>query len=375
MATQPKSPKSPKRPTQRKVLAHKSLSTHQAKLLIIAATAVIVILLLMVYQTIYASTERPQKTLNVHKGESYHSILMSPRWSDAPLSSDLLTRIYIALHAKKPLQEGGYEIPAGASLSEVLSILIKGSEVETFNLLILEGRTTKDLYNAIKNIRGVKLEVLTPPADGYSWADVARDNEAVAAALGVDAPNHNMEGWFAANTYRFARGTSDLAILRRLYNDQNKLLDEAWANRDKELPYKTPYEALIMASIIEKETGVAAERGLVSAVFVNRLRKGMRLQTDPTIIYGLFDRYDGTIYRSNIQEKTAYNTYQIYGLPPTPIAIPSKAAIEAAMHPHDSDMLYFVATGNGGHKFSRTYEEHQKAVEEYRAVMRQKNSQ
>ena len=274
--------------------------------------------------------------------------------------------------ADKPLQTGRYQVPQGASLAQMVRLFGEGAATEEISVRIIEGKTVKDLYQTLKNTDGVVLELLTPAADGYAWSDVARDNEAVAAALGIESPNGNLEGWFAPNTYQFAKGTTDTMILKRLYEDQKRILDQAWQERDANLPYATPYEALIMASIIEKETGIASERHLVSSVFANRLRQGMRLQTDPTIIYGLFDRYDGTIYRSNIQEKTAYNTYQIDGLPPTPIALPSAEAIRATMHPDDSDVLYFVATGNGGHKFSRTYQEHQKAVEEYRTVMRNK---
>ena len=342
------------------------------KLILVAVVAAVILALLVIYQTIYAQTDRAAQTLSVGKGDTYHSLLSKEPWSDSVLASRFVTKAYLSVAADKPLQTGRYQVPQGASLAQMVRLFGEGAATEEISVRIIEGKTVKDLYQTLKNTDGVVLELLTPAADGYAWSDVARDNEAVAAALGIESPNGNLEGWFAPNTYQFAKGTTDTMILKRLYEDQKRILDQAWQERDANLPYATPYEALIMASIIEKETGIASERHLVSSVFANRLRQGMRLQTDPTIIYGLFDRYDGTIYRSNIQEKTAYNTYQIDGLPPTPIALPSAEAIRATMHPDDSDVLYFVATGNGGHKFSRTYQEHQKAVEEYRTVMRNK---
>ncbi|MFB6348806.1 endolytic transglycosylase MltG [Moraxella sp. ZJ142] len=339
-----------------------------AKVLLVAVTAAVLLALVILYQSIYAKTSHAAQTIVVNQGDSYHSLLSTKPWSDSRLASTLVIKGYLALTADKPLQAGSYQIPENASLAQVVEIFNRGAKAEHFTLRIIEGKTLKDLYNTIKNTDGVSLELLSPPADGYAWADVMRDNEAVAKALEIDTPNGNLEGWFAPNTYQFVKGTTDTAILKRLYADQQQILEQAWQARDKDLPYDTPYQALIMASIIEKETGIKDERHLVSAVFVNRLRQGMKLQTDPTIIYGLFDRYDGKIYRSNIREKTEYNTYQIEGLPPTPIALPSAAAIEATMHPAESDVLFFVATGRGGHTFSRTYQEHEQAVAQYRAT-------
>ena len=152
-----------------------------------------------------------------------------------------------------------------------------------------------------------------------------------------------------------------------------KALDAAWEKRASDLPYKDKYEALIMASIIERETSVDSELEQVSGVFVRRLKMGMRLQTDPTVIYGMGDAYKGNITRKDLRTPTAYNTYTIYGLPPTPIALPSSKAIEAAMHPDSSDQIYFVATGNGGHKFSSNLQDHNRAVQEYLSVIRSKN--
>lgn len=359
------------RPNQRRNNTPKKSAV--SKLIWFGILAAVLLWCVIVYSTIFAKTDRQAQTLEVKKGDTYHSLLVKDKWQTSALASSSATKLYLKVHARTPLQEGIYQIPANASLKQVVDILSQGAEVRMIKVQIIEGKTVKDLYNTLKNTDGVTLEVLTPRADGYSWADVSRDNEAVSKALGITTINGNLEGQFAPNTYTFDHGTTDKKILKKLYDEQQKILANAWDNRTPNLPYNNSYEALIMASIVEKETGLAEERHKVAAVFVNRMRKNMRLQTDPTIIYGLFDRYDGKIYRSNINEKTDYNTYQIDGLPPTPIALPSKAAIEAAMHPEDTDVVYFVATGNGGHKFSRTLDEHNKAVAEYRAVMKSKN--
>lgn len=361
--------------TRKKPVRQPVKSSQKTKPILIVLILAVIIALIVLYQTLFAAAVDTEQQVSVEKGDTYYSLLAKQGWTDNALALPALAKAYVSLSADKPLQAGKYTIPSGASLASIMDILQQGGKTEQVTIRIIEGKTIKDLYQAIKTTDGVTLELLTPPADGYAWTDVARDNAAVAAALGIDAPNQHLEGWFAPNTYHFNAGVSDKAILQKLYDDQKRILDEAWQARDDNLPYQTPYEALIMASIIEKETGIADERGLVSSVFVNRFAKGMKLQTDPTIIYGLFDRYDGKIYRSNINEKNEYNTYQINGLPITPIALPSKESILATMHPDKSDVLFFVATGNGGHKFSKTLDEHNKAVEEYRAVMRQKEGQ
>ncbi|WII95165.1 endolytic transglycosylase MltG [Moraxella haemolytica] len=356
----------PKRPTRHR---KNTAKPKQGKWLRLVSLALLIWCAVVVYASIFAKSDRPAKMLEVKKGDTYYGLLAEDKWQTSSLSSGVLAKLYLKLAVRTPLQEGVYQIPAGASLRQALSILVQGTKAQTVKVQIIEGKTIKDLYHTLKNTDGITLEVLTPRADGYSWAEVRRDNEAVSKALGITAVNGNLEGQFSPNTYFFDRGTTDRQILQKLYNDQQKTLAAAWENRQQGLPYNNSYEALIMASIIEKETGLADERHKVAAVFINRLRKNMRLQTDPTIIYGLFDRYDGKIYRSNIQEKTDYNTYQIHGLPPTPIALPSKAAIDAAMNPEATDVLFFVATGKGGHKFSRTLDEHNRAVAEYRAAM------
>ncbi|MDO5651233.1 MAG: endolytic transglycosylase MltG [Moraxella sp.] len=328
-----------------------------------------------VYATAFAKTHKKPSLLTVKTGDTYYSLLVSKPWQTNALSSSLIARLYLKFHATDKLEQGVYRIPANASLQDVVNILGKGAEVALIKVQIIEGKTSKDLYHTIKTTHGIQLETLSAPqsaTDSYTWQDVMRDNAAVAKALQIDTPSGNLEGLFAPDTYFFEQGVTDTAVLKRLYDSQQSILDKAWAERSDNLPYRTPYEALIMASIIEKETGITSERPDVSAVFVNRLRQGMRLQTDPTIIYGLFDRYDGKIYRSNINEKTTYNTYQIDGLPPTPIALPSKEAINAAMHPSNVPYTYFVATGNGGHKFSTSLAEHNKAVSEYRATIAKK---
>jgi UPF0755 protein len=190
------------------------------------------------------------------------------------------------------------------------------------------------------------------------------------AALG-HAGEHP-EGRFFPDTYRFAAKTTDLEILGLAYNSMRRVLEGAWQQRSTDLPFKTPYEALTLASVVEKETGLPAERPRIAGVFVSRLRKGMRLQSDPTIIYGLGARYDGDIRTRDLSTDTPYNTYTRAGLPPTPIALPGRESVLAAVRPEETGELYFVATGDGagGHHFSKTLEEHNAAVKSYLARLR-----
>jgi len=181
----------------------------------------------------------------------------------------------------------------------------------------------------------------------------------------LDLPYENPEGLFFPDTYVFERGTSDLDILRRAYERMEAVLADAWSQRQPDLPLADPYAALILASIIEKETGRAEDRGFIAQVFVNRLRLGMRLQTDPTVIYGLGDQFQGDLTRAHLAQDTPYNTYRRGGLPPTPIAMPGRAALEAALAPPAGDLLYFVSRGDGTTAFSKTLDAHNRAVREF----------
>jgi UPF0755 protein len=193
-------------------------------------------------------------------------------------------------------------------------------------------------------------------------------HKALLEALNIDI--EHPEGWFFPDTYSYSKHNTVFDILNQAHRRMLVELDDAWQSRASDLPYKTPFEALIMASIIEKETGLASERSAIAGVFVRRLLKGMRLQTDPTVIYGMGDRYQGNLRHRDLQQKTAYNTYRIDGLPPTPIAMPGAASIRAALHPAQGSSLYFVARGDGSHHFSDTMSEHNKAVQHYQIEQR-----
>lgn len=333
--------------------------------------------LVMVYQTLFGRIEQPQQMVTIEKGQTYYGLL--PQWQqEIPLFSATIAKLYMKTQVDGPLHAGIYQLPENPTIAEVLHVLGQGVKAAMVKVQIIEGKTSKDLYQALRDNKGIKKEVLTADSTNASIAEaldlvgilpdaVANSNDPIV--------NHNLEGWFAPDTYYYGEGTTDKKVLTDLYKRQQQALTKAWENRAPNLPYQTPYEALVMASIIEKETSVAAERPLVSAVFNNRLNKSMRMQTDPTIIYGMGSRYEGNIRRKDIDEKTGYNTYQIDGLPPTPIALPSAASIEATLHPADSAALYFVATGNGGHKFTNSLAEHNQAVKEYLGVMREKKAQ
>ncbi|MGO1475553.1 MAG: endolytic transglycosylase MltG [Psychrobacter sp.] len=338
-------------------------------------------LLVMVYQTLFGRVEQPKQMVTIEQGQTYYGLL--PQWQQQiPLFSASIAKLYIKSQVDGPLHAGIYQLPENPTIAEALQVLGQGAKAAMVKVQIIEGKTSKDLYQALRDNDNIIKEALTDASGNDN------DNASIAQTLDLagilpDAVtssddaivNHNLEGWFAPDTYYYGEGTSDKKVLTDLYKRQQQALTDAWENRAPDLPYKTPYEALVMASIIEKETSVVEERPLVSAVFNNRLNKGMRLQTDPTIIYGMGSRYDGNIRRKDIDEKTAYNTYQIDGLPPTPIALPSAASIEATLHPADSEALYFVATGNGGHKFTSSLNEHNQAVKKYLSVMREKKAQ
>lgn len=355
-----------KRPKKRPKKNYRTKANAFYWLLSLVVAVVLVVAASVVHQTIWAKSAKPAHILVVKTGDTYQGLLKN--WQDGPLSFQWVAKLYLRLYANQPLQAGAYQLPAQASLQETLAVLAQGAKSAMIRVQIIEGKTLKDLYDTLRATEGVVLESLSDEQGDYKWTDVFADNQQVSQNLNL-SDYTTLEGLFAPDTYYFNYGTTDTKILKKLYETQMNALTYAWQNRASGLPYRNQYEMLIMASIIEKETGVASERSQVSSVFVNRLNQGMRLQTDPTIIYGLFDRYDGKIYKSNIAEKTAYNTYQIDGLPPSPIALPSKQAIDAAAHPDDTPYLYFVATGTGGHTFSTNLADHERAVKQYRQTI------
>lgn len=248
------------------------------------------------------------------------------------------------------IKAGEYRFAAGITPVELLDRMVEG-RVVMHSLTIVEGWTVKQMLEAIRdnNVLGQTLAS-------------AQDKELM---VSMGRPDEHPEGQFYPETYHFTRGESDVDFLRRAYRAMHKRLAVEWGNRSAGLPLRTPQEALILASIVEKETAVPSERPDIAGVFIRRLQKGMRLQTDPTVIYGLGDGFDGDIKRADLRLDTPYNTYLHTGLPPTPIALPSGAAIHAVLHPAPGDSLYFVARGDGSHEFSATLEEHNDAVRKY----------
>lgn len=248
------------------------------------------------------------------------------------------------------LQAGEYELKAGSLPRDVLDLFVSG-RVKQYSLTMVEGWTFAQVMGLVGRHPKIKQTLTNVPLIE------------VMAHLG--RPGQHPEGRFLPDTYLFPSGTTDVEFLQRAYTSMQALLNKEWGTRAAGLPYKDAGEALIMASIVEKETGAAAERAEIAGVFVRRLQKGMKLQTDPTLIYGLGNRYDGNIHRSDLTEDTPYNTYTRFGLPPTPIALPGADAVRAALHPNAGNALYFVARGDGTHVFSATLEEHQRAVRRF----------
>ena len=285
----------------------------------------------------------------VKPGQSAKGILN--RLKDQGIISDSVgLKIRLKLEpALTQVKVGTYELLPTMSALDLLTLFSSGKE-QQFSISLVEGLNWQEWLLVLKS----------HPQIHFS-DDFFQQLEAFSAQF----PHQSIEGYLLPDTYNFVAQTKAMSIVKRAHQSMQLYLQQAWQNRAIDLPYKSAYEGLIMASIIEKETGVAVERPRISGVFVNRLNLNMRLQTDPTVIYGMGEKFDGNIRRKDLKTATAYNTYVIKGLPPTPIAMASKAAIDAAFHPIATDELYFVSKGDGSHKFSITLQEHNLAVREY----------
>jgi len=288
--------------------------------------------------------------LLVEPGRTLKSIsaeLTEQQVLEKPVYLRLLAR-YLELDSR--IKAGEFLLQPGITPEQLLHQLSDGKVIQ-HDLTLIEGETFKEM---MQRVIGDKVLVRTLEAF---------EGEAVMHAIAY--PGQHPEGRFMPETYYFPRGTTDVEFLRRAYLDMENFLQRSWQDRDGDLPLKSPDEALVLASIVEKETGVAEERPRIAGVFVRRLKKGMKLQTDPTVIYGMGDSYKGDIRFRDLRKDTPYNTYTRFGLPPTPIAMPGEDAILAVLHPAAGKELYFVAIGDGNHHFSSTLEEHNRAVDRY----------
>ena len=278
------------------------------------------------------------------------------------ISSSLFFRTWARLTGQAAaIHAGDFYIESGTTPVEFLDQLTSG-EVMLYSFTIIEGWNYRELLAALHTNEHVQATLT--------------DEDWPAFLEELGASHSHPEGLFLPETYRFPRGTSDRQVLKQAYELMQEVLQEEWGGKAEDLLVSTPYEALILASIIEKETARGDERQRISGVFTRRLEKGMRLQTDPTVIYGIGPAFNGNLTRRDLRTDTPYNTYTRGGLPPTPIAMPGRAAIHAALHPSDGDELYFVATGlgDGSHAFSTTKEEHDAAVAEYLRRLRQQRN-
>jgi UPF0755 protein len=297
-----------------------------------------------------AAADTP-RVLDIERGDSFRDVLRRLREAGVADGRDWQWQALAwQMDVARRLKVGEYAIDPGITPRGLLRKLEQGRVIQ-YRFTIVEGWNFRELRAAL-----AAATALTHTLDGLSDAEVM-------AALGE--PDTHPEGRFLPETYHYTRGTRDVDLLRRARQAMERTLAEVWAGRQEGLPIETPEQALILASLIEKETGAAHERPEIAGVFVRRLRIGMRLQTDPSVIYGMGDSYQGRIGRRGLDTDTPYNTYTRDGLPPTPIAMPGRAALEAAVNPKPGDTLYFVSRGDGTHHFSRTLAEHNHAVARY----------
>lgn len=320
------------------------------KILALALLVLATVVFFYAYNYLNQAVEFESQKVQIKAGSGFSSIAAKLQHKGL-ITNPNLWKVYARLTGKATrVQAGEYQFETGLSPVAMLDKLIKG-EVIQHQITLVEGWTFKQFLQALAAEEKLehKLTELRPSE--------------IMAKLG-DETRHP-EGLFFPDSYQFTLDTSDEDILRRAFKRLETILAEEWQQRAENLPYKTAYQALIMASIVEKETGQPSERAEIAGVFVRRLQKGMRLQTDPTIIYGLGDSYKGNIRRKHLKQYTPYNTYVIPALPPTPIAMVGREAIHAALHPKPGKSLYFVAKGDGSHFFSDTLQQHNEAVRRY----------
>lgn len=264
--------------------------------------------------------------------------------------------IYARLEGKTLIKAGEYQVAAGMSPAELLQQLHEGQVIQ-YRAQLLEGWTYAEALAHLQSLDNLEIRL-----KGLSWP---------AQRQLLQMTEEHPEGWFFPDTYLYQKGDSDVSVLRRAHQKMQEQLALHWQQRAASLPYRDAYEALIMASIVEKETSIDAEREQIAGVFVRRLQKGMRLQTDPTVIYGMGSLYRGNLRRADLTKSTPYNTYVIKGLPPTPIALPGQRSLYAALHPDSGKSLYFVAKGDGYHQFSDSLQAHNDAVNRYQKLRQQ----
>ena len=302
----------------------------------------------------FKQTELPRDiaSFEIKRGSHIRSIAKSLKSKNIIDSAFYFTILAKINRQDTRIKAGEYALKKGMKPDDLLNLFSKGKTLQ-YQTRIPEGGTFKELVQIIKADKNLRQ---TLSDDDYKH---------IMQKLKTKYQHYQPEGWFFPDTFSYPRGTTDLQFLQRAHNAMLKVLDEEWQKRTPVKELSSVYDALILASIVEKETGHAKDRGKIARVFLNRLKKGMLLQTDPTVIYGMGDLYKGNIRKKDLKKDTPYNTYTRKGLPPTPIATPSLASIRAVFSPADGDMLYFVAKGDGSSHFSKSYSEHQKAVIKY----------
>ena len=298
----------------------------------------------------YISEQTGSVTVTVAKGQNLNQIISTLN-EQGVVEGRWFKWLVRFEGAANKIQAGEYEFSAGLTPVQILDFLLKG-KVNQYALTIIEGQTFKEVLNDIQGHASIKT-TLPVKAEMAEYTEIMNISE------------KHLEGLLLPETYFFIKNTSDAEIIKRAYRSMQVFVNSSWPQRDEKASIKTVYDALILASIVEKETGVAAERKRIAGLFLRRLEIGMKLQTDPTVIYGMGDNYKGDIRFRDLRKDTLYNTYTRYGLPPTPIAMPGKESILAVLHPVETKSLYFVSKGDGTHVFSENLKQHNAAVDKY----------